>query len=97
MHTLGDMQLEVGVIPVADVERSKRFYTGPGWRLDADFAAGDAYRIVQFTPPGSACSIHLWPLHSRALDRRGGLRAALRESGYTVRIRRWCEAACRLP
>jgi catechol 2,3-dioxygenase-like lactoylglutathione lyase family enzyme len=53
-----DMALEVIVIPVADVERAKRFYGGLGWRLDADIANGDAFRIVQFTPPGSACSVH---------------------------------------
>jgi catechol 2,3-dioxygenase-like lactoylglutathione lyase family enzyme len=53
-----DMKLEVLVIPVADVDRAKRFYGGLGWRLDADFAAGDAFRVVQFTPPGSPCSIH---------------------------------------
>ena len=54
-----DMKLEVVVIPVADVERAKRFYGGLGWRLDADIARGDAFRVVQFTPPGSPCSIHL--------------------------------------
>jgi len=53
-----DMKLEVVVIPVADADRAKRFYGGLGWRLDADFAAGDAFRVVQFTPPGSPCSIH---------------------------------------
>ena len=53
-----DLKLEVVVIPVADVDRSKRFYGGLGWRLDADFVHGDAFRIVQFTPSGSACSIH---------------------------------------
>ena len=53
-----DMKLEVVVIPVSDVERSKRFYGGLGWRLDADFTVGDEYRVVQFTPPGSPCSIH---------------------------------------
>ena len=53
-----EMKLEVIVIPVADVERAKRFYGGLGWRLDADFAVGDALRVVQFTPPGSPCSIH---------------------------------------
>lgn len=55
---MSSMKLEVAVIPVADAERSKRFYTGLGWRLDADFAIGDAFRVVQFTPPGSECSIH---------------------------------------
>jgi len=53
-----DMKLEVVVIPVADVDRAKRFYGGLGWRLDADFVVGDAFRVVQFTPPGSPCSIH---------------------------------------
>src|SRR5215813_13725880 len=53
-----DMKLEVVVIPVSDVERAKRFYGGLGWRLDADFAVGDEFRVVQFTPPGSPCSIH---------------------------------------
>jgi catechol 2,3-dioxygenase-like lactoylglutathione lyase family enzyme len=53
-----DLKLEVVVIPVSDVDRSKRFYEGLGWRLDADFAAGDNWRGVQFTPPGSPCSIH---------------------------------------
>ena len=51
-----DMKLEVVVIPVSDVDRAKRFYGGLGWRLDADFAAGDDFRVIQFTPPGSGCS-----------------------------------------
>ena len=53
-----DMKLEVVVIPVADVDRAKRFYGSLGWRLDADFVAGDEFRVVQFTPPGSPSSIH---------------------------------------
>ncbi|MEU5786143.1 VOC family protein [Micromonospora purpureochromogenes] len=53
------MKLEVVVIPVADVDRALRFYQGLGWRLDADYEAGPKFRIVQLTPPGSACSIHL--------------------------------------
>lgn len=53
-----DMKLEVVIIPVSDVDRAKRFYGGLGWRLDADFVKGDAFRGVQFTPPGSSCSIH---------------------------------------
>jgi catechol 2,3-dioxygenase-like lactoylglutathione lyase family enzyme len=52
-----DMKFEVVVIPVSDVDRAKEFYTKLGWRLDADFAAGDDWRAVQFTPPGSGCSI----------------------------------------
>jgi catechol 2,3-dioxygenase-like lactoylglutathione lyase family enzyme len=51
------MKLEVVVLPVSDVDRAKRFYQMLGWRLDADFAAGDDWRGVQFTPPGSGCSV----------------------------------------
>lgn len=53
-----DLKLEAVVLPVADAERSKKFYGGLGWRLDADFVVGDAFRAIQFTPPGSPCSIH---------------------------------------
>jgi catechol 2,3-dioxygenase-like lactoylglutathione lyase family enzyme len=53
-----DMKLEVVTVPVSDVDRAKRFYQSLGWRLDADFAAGDDVRGVQFTPPHSQCSIH---------------------------------------
>jgi catechol 2,3-dioxygenase-like lactoylglutathione lyase family enzyme len=53
-----DMNLEVVVIPVSDVDRAKSFYGNLGWRLDAEFVKGDAFRVVQFTPPGSSCSIH---------------------------------------
>jgi len=52
-----DMKLEVFVIPVSDVDRAKEFYSRLGWRLDADRAAGDNFRLVQFTPPGSGSSI----------------------------------------
>jgi len=52
-----DLKLEVVVIPVADVDRAKRFYESLGWRLDADFARGDDWRAVQLTPPGSPCSV----------------------------------------
>jgi catechol 2,3-dioxygenase-like lactoylglutathione lyase family enzyme len=52
-----DTKLEVVILPVADVERSKRFYESLGWRMDADFKAGDAWRAVQLTPPGSPCSV----------------------------------------
>ena len=54
-----DMRLEVVVVPVSDVERAKQFYLGMGWRLDADFTDGDSWRVVQITPPGSACSFFL--------------------------------------
>jgi catechol 2,3-dioxygenase-like lactoylglutathione lyase family enzyme len=51
------MKLEVVTIPVSDVDRAKAFYENLGWRLDADIVAGDAFRVVQLTPPHSACSI----------------------------------------
>ena len=52
-----DLKLEVVVIPVADPDRSKAFYAGLGWRLDADFSFDNGFRVVQFTPPGSQCSV----------------------------------------
>jgi len=54
---VGEMRLEVVVVPVSDVDRAKLFYDKLGWRLDADIAPHDDLRLVQFTPPGSACSI----------------------------------------
>jgi catechol 2,3-dioxygenase-like lactoylglutathione lyase family enzyme len=59
-HTSGarvDMKLEVIVIPVSDVDRAKEFYKSLGWRLDADFVNGEDWRVIQFTPPGSECSV----------------------------------------
>jgi len=53
-----DMGLEVVTLPVSDVDRAKGFYQSLGWRLDADLTAGDDFRVVQFTPPHSQCSIH---------------------------------------
>jgi catechol 2,3-dioxygenase-like lactoylglutathione lyase family enzyme len=52
-----DMKLEVALIPVSDVDRAKEFYTRLGWRLDDDIVMGNDFRKVQFTPPGSGCSI----------------------------------------
>src|SRR3954468_22374815 len=52
-----DMKLEVVVLGVSDVDRAKSFYENLGWRLDADFATGEDFRVVQFTPPGSQASI----------------------------------------
>src|SRR5215207_4490197 len=52
-----DLKLEVVPLPVADVDRAKRFYEGLGWRLDADFSSGEEWRVVQLTPPGSPCSV----------------------------------------
>ncbi|MGD0402385.1 MAG: VOC family protein [Candidatus Acidiferrales bacterium] len=52
-----DMKFEVVIIPVADADRAKTFYANLGWRLDADFAFGSELRVIQFTPPGSGCSV----------------------------------------
>jgi len=52
-----DLKLEVIIISVSDVDRAKTFYANLGWRLDADFSFDNGFRVVQFTPPGSACSI----------------------------------------
>ena len=52
-----NLKLEIVVIPVSDVERAKQFYARLGWRLDADYASGDDYRVIQFTPPGSDASV----------------------------------------
>jgi catechol 2,3-dioxygenase-like lactoylglutathione lyase family enzyme len=52
-----DMKLEVVTLPVSDVDRAKAFYQSLGWRLDADLVVGDNFRVVQLTPPHSACSI----------------------------------------
>src|SRR5580693_5697718 len=51
------MKLEVVVVPVSDVDRAKTFYASLGWRLDADFPGDGGFRVVQLTPPGSACSV----------------------------------------
>jgi catechol 2,3-dioxygenase-like lactoylglutathione lyase family enzyme len=52
-----DMKFEIVVIPVSDVDRAKEFYARLGWRLDAEYDNGNEYRVIQFTPPGSACSV----------------------------------------
>jgi catechol 2,3-dioxygenase-like lactoylglutathione lyase family enzyme len=52
-----DMKLEVAVVPVSDVDRAKRFYEALGWRMDIDYVAGEDFRVVQLTPPGSEASI----------------------------------------
>jgi catechol 2,3-dioxygenase-like lactoylglutathione lyase family enzyme len=52
-----DTKLEIVVLPVSDVDRAKEFYSRLGWRLDIDFVAGDDFRVIQFTPPGSGCSV----------------------------------------
>ncbi len=57
MSTTIDMKFEIVVIPVSDVDRAKTFYANLGWRLDADYDDGKGFRVMQFTPPGSACSV----------------------------------------
>src|SRR5271163_1510621 len=52
-----DMKFEIAVIPVSDVDRAKEFYARLGWRLDADYENGSDFRVIQFTPPGSGCSV----------------------------------------
>jgi len=52
-----DFKLELVLIPVSDVDRAKAFYQGLGWRIDADFVTGPDFRVVQMTPPGSACAV----------------------------------------
>ena len=52
-----DMKFEIVIVPVSNVDRAKEFYGRLGWRLDADFASGEDFRVVQFTPPGSGCSV----------------------------------------
>jgi len=52
-----DTKLEIVVIPVSDVDRAKEFYARLGWRLDADYDNGSDFRVIQFTPPGSGCSV----------------------------------------
>jgi len=61
-----DTKLEVVVIPVSDVDRAKEFYGRLGWRLDADFAFDNGFRVVQYTPPGSPCSIQFGPRMTQA-------------------------------
>src|SRR5277367_5018867 len=53
----GDLKFEIVVIPVSDASRAKEFYAKLGWRLDADFDSGKGFRVIQFTPPGSGCSV----------------------------------------
>uniref|UniRef100_Q01W13 Glyoxalase/bleomycin resistance protein/dioxygenase n=1 Tax=Solibacter usitatus (strain Ellin6076) TaxID=234267 RepID=Q01W13_SOLUE len=55
--SINDLKFEAVVIPVSDVDRAKQFYGNLGWRLDADFAFDNGFRVVQFTPPGSGCSV----------------------------------------
>jgi catechol 2,3-dioxygenase-like lactoylglutathione lyase family enzyme len=67
------MKLEVALIPISDVDRAKEFYTRLGWRLDADIVMGNDFRVVQFTPPGSGCSVQFGKNLTSAAPLRGGL------------------------
>ena len=86
-----DMKFEVAVLPVVDVDRSKAFYQGLEWRLDADINVAEDYRVVQFTPPNSPASIQFGKgittmtpgsvqnlMHGRGQARRRLTRAAAR-------------------
>src|SRR5215207_8172805 len=103
-----DMKLELVAIPVSDVDRAKRFYAGPGWRLDADFVVGDRFWVVQFTPPGAPASIlfgqmnstaeagnRLLPIHSsaRCRDVFQGFLAGVKPSLAAMRTRSARESA----
>lgn len=66
-----DMKLEVLVMPVSDVDRAKGFYARLGWRLDADFPFDNGFRVVQFTPPGSGCSVQFGSMITSAAPGSG--------------------------
>ena len=91
--TVVDLKIEVVPLPVADVDRAKRFYEGLGWRVDADFANGDEWRVVQLTPPGSPCSVSFGKGYTTAAP--GSLQGtspwSFRTS--TPRARNWCDMA----
>src|SRR5215217_4647572 len=93
---MADMKLEVVVIPVSDVDRAKRFYGDLGWRLDADFVVGDEFRVVQFTPLGSPCSIHFGAgLGKRTLSRRVRYRGSARRARRSWRGHKRSVPPCR--
>ena len=90
-----DMKLEVDIIPVSDVERSKQFYQRLGWRLDEDVAPVNDVRIVQFTPPGSACSVTFGKGITAAApgSAEGGLIVSDIEAAHAELVRRGIEAS----
>jgi catechol 2,3-dioxygenase-like lactoylglutathione lyase family enzyme len=90
-----DMKLEVDIIPVSDVERSKQFYQRLGWRLDEDVAPTNDVRIVQFTPPGSACSVTFGKGITSAApgSAEGGLIVSDIEAAHAELVRRGIEAS----
>jgi catechol 2,3-dioxygenase-like lactoylglutathione lyase family enzyme len=90
-----DMQLEVALVSVSDVDRAKEFYTGLGRRLDDDIAMGSDFRVVQFTPPGSGCSISFGKgVTAAGLGSfRGGLIVSDTEAAYKELVARGINAS----
>jgi catechol 2,3-dioxygenase-like lactoylglutathione lyase family enzyme len=90
-----DMKLEIDIIPVSDVDRSKQFYERLGWRFDADEAPLDGLRIVQFTPPGSAASITFGEGLTTAApgSAEGGLVASDIEAAHDALVDRGIDAS----
>jgi catechol 2,3-dioxygenase-like lactoylglutathione lyase family enzyme len=90
-----DMKLEVALIPVSDVDRAKEFYTSLGWRLDDDIVMGNDFRVVQFTPPGSECSISFGKGVTAATPGsfRGGLIVSNIEAAYKELVARGLNAS----
>lgn len=86
------MKLEVVVVPVADVDRAKAFYSGLGWRLDADVVGDDGFRVIQFTPTGSPCSVIFG---NRVTDAAPGSAGGLHRRRHRVRLHRTRRAWCR--
>ena len=88
-----DMKLEVALIPISDVDRAKEFYTRLGWRLDADIVVGNDFRVVQFTPPGSGCSIQFGKNLTSAAPLRGGLTVSDIEAAHKDLVARGINAS----
>jgi catechol 2,3-dioxygenase-like lactoylglutathione lyase family enzyme len=90
-----DMRLEVALIPVSDVDRAKEFYTRLGWRLDEDIVMGNDFRKVQFTPPGSGCSISFGKGVTSAVpgSLRGGLIVSDIEAAHKELVARGIHAS----
>jgi len=88
-----DMKLEVALIPISDVDRAKEFYTRLGWRLDADIVVGNDFRVVQFTPPGSGCSIQFGKNLTSAAPLRGGLIVSDIEAAHKELVARGINAS----
>src|SRR5580692_1663095 len=89
-----DMKFEVSLIPVSDVDRAKEFYTKLGWRLDDDIVNGNDFRVLQFTPPGSASSISFGKgvTDAKPGSFRGGLIVSDIEAAHNVLVTRGINA-----